>query len=142
MTQGEIAGKDIFLYIGNILVGCAMEASINIDVEMLEAACKGFNSWKKVKPGQKSWSISLRGIYRLYDATESLTNFGVVDLFDAIVGDEMLTIKFGTAVTGDTQFTGDVYLNNWAVEASAEDWGYYSAAATGTDEVTKIAVAA
>lgn len=140
MAIRQIAGKDVFIYIGSVLVGCVQETSISVDSEMLAASCKSSLGWAESTPGEKSWSASLNGVFRIYTDPDDDTNYSAIQLFDAIVAGTKLTIKFGTTTTGDTQFSGDGYLGSWELTGSNGDVSTYSAELVGTGALSKITV--
>jgi TP901-1 family phage major tail protein len=136
-----IAGKDVFLYIGTILVGCATDVSISVNAESIDAACKSSGGWGESTPGTKTWSASISGIYRVYTDPDDDTNYSAIQLFDALDAGTLLTIKFGTATTGDTQFTGTGYVTSWEFTGGIDGAATYSADITGSGALTKTTVA-
>lgn len=140
----EIAGKDMFLYIQKggeyVLVGCATDSSINVSTATLSAACKSSGGWSESTPGQKSWTASLSGVYKIYEGSEIADNYSATELFDAIVAGTKIALRFGTPEEGDTQFAGEGYITSWDLTGSAEDFSTYSVEVTGSGPLTKYTV--
>ena len=142
MAQRVIAGKDVFLYVGTILVGCATDVSLSVNAESIDAACKSSGGWAESTPGTKSWGGSIGGIYKIYTTPDDATNYSAEDLFDAIDAGTALTIKFGTAGTGDTQYTGTAYVTSWELTGGVDGPATYSSDFVGSGALTKDTVEA
>lgn len=140
VTTTEVAGKDQFLYINDIIVGCATTSSLQVSVDMLEASCKSTGGWKARKPGQKSWKVSLSGVQKTYATGDAATNYSVDQFFSALLAGDVLPIKWGTAVVGSQKYEGDGYVVSWTEEAPTDGLATYSIEIEGTDELTQSAV--
>lgn len=141
MAVTVISGKDVFLYIGSVLIGCATDVSINVSSEFVDASCKSSAGWNEGKPGMKSWTFSVSGIKRIYTDPDDDTNYSSEQLFAAITAGTLLTIKYGTSTTGHTQYTGTGYLTSWEESAGTDGAATYSAEGTGTGALTTTVVA-
>lgn len=140
MAQRIIAGKDVFLYKGTIIVGCATSASLTCNAELLEAACKSSGGWGESVAGTKTWSMSLEGVYKIYDGADVATNVSVTDWWTNLNNDETVSVKFGTATTGDMVWSGTAFVTSWEL-TGADAAATYSLELTGTGALTMAAVA-
>ena len=84
----------------------------------------------------RDWSIDLDGAYAWTDAASAVLTNGADDvaLANIITARTALTIKFGNvaAATGDTVYSGSVYLTSFSVSAGTEDTATYSMSFEGT----------
>ena len=140
MADRVIAGGDVFLYAGTVLVGCATSVSLNVSREMLDAACKSSGQWTEQAPGRKSWSIDAEGVYKIYDTTNAAANYDAIEFWNNLDAGTPLTVKFGTSTTGDTQFTGTAFVTDWSMEGG-DDNATYSITLTGSGPLTTVTVA-
>lgn len=124
--------KNMLLYLdsggGAVAVGCATDASLEVNAEEIEVSCMAASAWKETVPGMKSWSVSFNSIY--------LKGTGVVlsadqlsqMLFDAT----LLTVKLSTEISGEKYYEGTVFVTKNSISVSAKDKATYSVSLTGT----------
>lgn len=140
-TTRLITGKDLALYVGAIMIGCADEVSVSREVEMNTATCKASNGWAESAPGTKSWSASASGVVKYYSTADEATNVGVADLKSLWRAGTKVTLKFTTNVAGDEGESGDAYIAS-IEETAGEGNATYSISFTGTGPLEPITVAA
>jgi predicted secreted protein len=144
MTR-EILGTDLLLFVENedgddVLVGCAQEFSINVTRAELNTSCKSTGAWASAKGGQKSWTFSLTGIYKIYDTSEAADNFSVDDWFNRIDSGEVVKLRGGTDVTGDKSYKGDAIVLQWGFTSPADGaTATYNASGKGTSPLLQVA---
>lgn len=136
-----LAGTDLAIYLEDVMIGCATEVSISMEVEMTAATCKASNGWAENTPSVKSWSASASGVVKYYATADAAANKGVVDFRAYFKAGTKLTLKYSTEVTGDTFEEGDAYISS--IEETAGDGNAtYSISFTGTGPLTTQTVAA
>ncbi|WP_460471885.1 hypothetical protein [Emticicia fontis] len=124
-------GKEVRLYLGTILVGCARKISVERTAAELETNCQGSGDEMTFKPGKKSTKFSLEGLAKVYDNTEETTNVSVVDLFTAINNDTEVTINYTSETVGEPKYTIVGYLTSVKEDASDTELATYSASGRG-----------
>tara|TARA_R110002051_G_scaffold280089_1_gene341634 strand:+ start:7949 stop:8383 length:435 start_codon:yes stop_codon:yes gene_type:complete len=131
-------GTDIKVYDSGtgVLVAYAQNGSLNLNLGLREITNKESAGWKESLEGLRDWSIDLDGAYAWTDAASAVLTNGADDvaLANIITARTALTIKFGNvaAATGDTVYSGSVYLTSFSVSAGTEDTATYSMSFEGT----------
>ena len=134
-------GTDIKVYDSGtgLLVAFAQNGSLNINHSLREITSKESAGWKESLEGLRDWSVDLDGAYAWTDASGPLAN-GADDILNTyMLSRTALTIKFGNvaAATGDTVYSGSVWLTSFSVSAGTEDTATYSLSFEGTGAVTQ-----
>ena len=136
-------GTDIKVYDSGtgILVAYAQNGSLNLNLSLREITNKESSGWKESLEGLRDFSVDLDGAYAWTDAAGSVLTNGADDvaLANIITARTVLTIKFGnvTGATGDTVYSGAVYLTSFSVSAGTEDTSTYSMSFEGTGALTQ-----
>tara|TARA_R100001244_G_scaffold42085_2_gene38076 strand:- start:4683 stop:5117 length:435 start_codon:yes stop_codon:yes gene_type:complete len=136
-------GTDIKVYDSGtgILVAYAQNGSLNLNLGLREITNKESSGWKESLEGLRDFSVDLDGAYAWTDAAGSVLTNGADDvaLANIITARTALTIKFGNvaAATGDTVYSGSVYLTSFSVSAGTEDTATYSMSFEGTGALTQ-----
>lgn len=130
-----LAGTDLAFYLEDVMIGCATEVSISMEVEMTPATCKASGGWAENTPAVKSWSGSASGVVKYYSTEDAAANKGVVDFRAAFKAGTKLTIKYSTEVEADTYEEGFVYISSLE-ETAGEGNATYSVSFTGTGPLT------
>lgn len=132
MAVKIISGKDVFLFVGDIAVGCAKEVSIKVAAGSEDASCKATAGWAEFIPGQKSWSASVSGIKRIFTGDDADDNYSATQFFSALTGGTKLTIAFGTSTVGEQQYTGDCYVTSFEETGPQDGAATFSVELNGT----------
>ena len=135
-------GTDIKVYDSGtgILVAFAQNGSLNINHSLREITNKESAGWKESLEGLRDWSVDLDGAYAWTDAAGAALTNGADDLLNSyMITRQALTIKFGNvaAATGDTVYSGSVWLTSFSVSAGTEDTATYSISLEGTGAITQ-----
>lgn len=120
------------------IIGRATSASLSVSMETRETTTKDSAGWQENLEGLKSWSLSGDGLvtYSIsgdYDTPD--------DLFTLLSNRTLVKVKFGSATSGEIDYTGDAYLVSYEQEAGVEENVSYSFAFTGTGTLTQASVA-
>jgi len=120
------------------IIGRATSASLSVSMETRETTTKDSAGWQENLEGLKSWSLSGDGLvtYSItgdYDTPD--------DLFTLLNNRTLVKVKFGSATSGEIDYTGDAYLVSYEQEAGVEENVTYSFSFTGTGALTQASVA-
>ena len=120
------------------IVGRATSASLSVSMETRDTTTKDSAGWQENLEGLKNWSLSGDGLvtYSIsgdYDTPD--------DLFTLLANSTKVKVKFGSATSGEIDYTGDAYLVSYEQEAGVEENVTYSFGFTGTGVLTQASVA-
>jgi len=120
------------------IIGRATSASLSVSMETRDTTTKDSAGWQENLEGLKSWSLSGDGLvtYSItgdYDTPD--------DLFTLLNNRTLVKVKFGSATSGEIDYTGDAYLVSYEQEAGVEENVTYSFSFTGTGALTQASVA-
>ena len=104
------------LYNGSYLLGLSTSCSVTMNREMRDTSNKDTAGWKKVLPGQKSWTMSSEHLYN------PSGNYNLAYLVGLWTNGTALTVNFKSvsAPTQDYYFTGTAYITNVQMNAPNE----------------------
>ena len=120
------------------IIGRATSASLSVSMETRDTTNKDSAGWQQNLEGLKSWSLSGDGL-----VTYSISgDFDTPDdLFTLLSNRTLVKVKFGSATSGEIDYTGDAYLVSYEQEAGVEENVTYSFGFTGTGVLTQASVA-
>jgi predicted secreted protein len=135
-TTGILNGTNLLVYCDGTAIAHCTTCSLSKSADMMDISTKASLGWKKVKPGQKSWSVEVSGMVAL----DASYNFEY--LMDLIINQTKVALKFKSSnnISGDTYFTGDAYLASVSTDAPNQAVMTYSASFTGTAVLTTATV--
>lgn len=139
----EITGTDLLLFaeVGgeDVLVGCAQEFSFTVNRAELNTSCKSTGEWGSAKGGQKTWTFSLTGIYKIYTTLEAPDNFSVDDWFDKIDDGTVVKLRGGTSTVGDKSYSGDAIVLQWGFSSPGDgNVATYNVSGKGTSALAQV----
>jgi TP901-1 family phage major tail protein len=119
------------------IIGRATSASLSVSMETRDVTSKDSAGWQENLEGLKSWSLSGDGLvtYSIsgdYDTPD--------ELFTLLSNRTLVKVKFGSATSGEIDYTGDAYLVSYEQEAGVEENVTYSFGFTGTGVLTQASV--
>mgnify|MGYP003134737543 CR=1 FL=1 len=119
------------------IIGRATSASLSVSMEVRDTTTKDSAGWQENLEGLKNFSLSGDGL-----VTYSISgDFDTPDdLFTLLENRTKVKIKFGSATTGEIDYTGDAFLVSYEQEAGVEENVTYSFSFTGTGALTQAAV--
>jgi TP901-1 family phage major tail protein len=120
------------------IIGRATSASLSVSMETRDTTTKDSAGWQENLEGLKNWSLSGDGL-----VTYSITgDYDTPDeLFTLLNNRTLVKVKFGSATSGEIDYTGDAYLVSYEQEAGVEENVTYSFGFTGTGVLTQASVA-
>lgn len=137
--NGILNGTEIKVYAAGTLVAYATSGTININHSTRDNTNKESLGWKEGGEGLRDWSVDLDGMYAWLDASGSaITNAD--DIYASYIATRTsLTITFGTTDTdtGDTKYTGTVWMTSVSMSGATEESATYSASFEGSGALTQ-----
>lgn len=130
-TTGTFNGTNLLLKVDTVVIGHTTSCSISFSHDLPDATTKDSDGWSEFISGVRGATVSFDGLVDYSDATN------VIDLFDLIANRTKVDVAFGTAVTGDTVFTAEGYLESLENTADMESPVAYTGSIKITGAVTK-----
>lgn len=118
------------LYVGGTKIAHGTSNDFSIEHSPRDASTKDSGGYKDILEGQNSWSFSFDGMFA-EDAA-----YGFADLFSVWEGRAAVTVRWSSAVSGDTYYEGSAYLTSLSRSAGLEDSETFSASFEGTGGIT------
>ena len=119
------------------IIGRATSASLSVSMETRDVTSKDSAGWQENLEGLKSWSLSGDGLVTYSISGDYETPD---DLFTLLSNRTLVKVKFGSATSGEIDYTGDAYLVSYEQEAGVEENVTYSFGFTGTGVLTQASV--
>jgi len=150
MANGQLNGTDLSVYItpdggSATLIAYATSATININHSPRSTSNKEDGGWESAMEGYRSWDISCDALYAWLDPDGvAIGGLTLSELFtDMINTRAKLGVTFGTTgvVSGDTKYTGEVWLTSASLSAPNEDTSTFSASFQGTGALAQAVTA-
>ena len=135
-----ITGTDILVKIGvkdsEEKIYCSTNCVLTLNQATISASCKDSEQWEQAIEGQKSWSVSVEG---LYDQAPD-EGKGFVDLADLIItGPNSSSVLFGLdTVENDVAWQGDAILESCALTGPDNEFATWTAEFKGNGPLAKI----
>lgn len=123
------------------LVGASTSFTLNINENLPDATTKDSNMWVENIEGNRSWDVSIDG---LYDASPTGTDENWNELIALILTDDNndITLVMGDSTTsGSTYWSGSARLSNPSVTFGLDEAANASYAFTGNGALTSTTVA-
>jgi len=146
MANGILNGTDLGVYItpdggSATLIAYATSATININHSPRSTSNKEDGGWESAMEGYRNWDISCDAMYAWLDADGNpIGGLTLSELFtDMIDTRAKLSVTFGvtTSTSGDTKYSGDVWMTSASLSAPNEDSSTFSASFQGTGSLTQ-----
>ena len=146
MANGILNGTDLKVYItpdggSATLIAYATSATININHNPRTITNKESSGWDESMEGLRSWDISVDAMYAWLDAGGSaIGGLTLSELYtDMVHTRTKLAVTFGvtTSATGDTKYSGDVWMTSASLNAPLEDSSTFSVSFQGSGQLTQ-----
>lgn len=133
-STGVINGTDLGLYVAGspTLLGASTSCTINLNRDMRDTSNKDSAGWKKVLPGQKSWTVSAEGLFIPNGTNNYYTLYTAWAAGTALT----LTWKVISNPTGDMSYAGTAYITSLSKNAPNEGNVTYSVSFQGDGAIT------
>lgn len=130
-TGQKIAGVDVLVKIGDVIVGGQSGATLNRSMNMIETSDKTNNGWVTKIGGLKEFSIEMEAFMVVGDA-------GYKALSDAFKSRAEIDVEISTGTgIGHITFTGKALIGDFPIEASQDDAVTFSITLEGTGELVE-----
>ena len=133
-----INGTEIVVKFGTALseiaLFCSTSCTLNLNADTVSASCKDGGNWAQSVEGNKSWDVSVDGLYQLDTVN------GFVDLADLLIdGPNDVSIVVGQdTLAGDISWTGKAVLTSANLTAPDGEIATWSCAFQGNGEIAKV----
>ena len=123
------------------LIAYATNATINVNHSPRSISNKESSGWEESMEGFRNWDVSVDAMYAWLDADGgAIGGLTLSELFDTMINTRVkTTITFGvtTTATGDTKYTGSVWMTSASLTAPLEDSSTFSASFQGTGALSQ-----
>ena len=115
------------------VIGKATSAGLSVTMDTRDTSTKDSSGWRELLEGQKSWSLTCDGLvcYNISGKEDAS------DLFGYLKDRTLVTVKFGSAGTGEKVYTGTAYVTSISQDAGVEDNVSFSASFEGSSTLTE-----
>ena len=142
-TTGIFNGTNLVVLVGTEVVAHSTSCSLTVSADLPDATTKSSGGWADQIAGLRSWSLTTDG---LTTVEPTGTNYVVGDIFSALNGRGVVTVKFTTVdnstvggvtpVTGDVIYSGSAFIESVDMTADMENPVTYSVSFKGTGPLT------
>jgi predicted secreted protein len=143
-TTGIFNGTNLVVLVGSEVVAHSTSCSLSISADLPDATTKQSGGWADQIAGLRSWSLTTDGLTTVEPTS---LNYSVGDIFSALNGRGVVTVKFTTAtgstpIVGDLVWSGSAFVESLDITADMESPVTYSASFTGQGVLTQATNAA
>ncbi len=148
MSIKTVNGTNVLVYIGNTaadVIFCSTTCTLNINAETTGASCKSGGSWAQSVEGNKSWDVSIDGLYQhdpdvtgvgFVDLAKMLTDDTIPNEVTLVIGEATIPVTPGTPAVGDFYWTGQAILTSASLTAPDGENSTWSCSFTGNGALT------
>jgi len=117
------------------VIGKATSAGLSVTMDTRDTSTKDSAGWRELLEGQKSWSLTCDGLvcYNISGKEDAS------DLFGYLKDRTLVTVKFGSAGTGEKVYSGTAYVTSISQDAGVEDNVSWSCSFEGSAALTEAA---
>ena len=139
-TTGIFNGTNLVVLVGTEVVAHSTSCSLSISADLPDSTTKSSLGWASQIAGLRSWSITTDG---LATVEPTGTSYIVGDIFSALNGRQIVTVRFTTVSSGNTLEPGDLiwsglaFVESLDLTADMESPVTYSVSFTGQGVLTQ-----
>lgn len=111
----------------------ATSSSLSVSMDVRDTTNKDSAGWRELLEGLKSWSLSADGLV-CFNVTGKKT---ISDLYGYLNSRTAVTVKFGSAGTGEKVYSGLAYITAVSQDSGFEDNVTYSVSFEGAGALTE-----
>jgi len=141
ISTGIFNGTDFKVYLLDTTdkpIAHATSCEISITHSPREATTKDSGGDTDRLPGKRDWSVSVEALH----ANTETGKQGFAEIFTALKAGSELTITFGNANAGDTEYSGNVYVTDCSLNAGVEENMTMSASFSGSGALAAATISA
>jgi predicted secreted protein len=127
--MAALNGNEVFISVDGTTVACTLSDTLTVNQAVIDTTTKCASSWATYTNGQKSWSISVEGVY---DTTKTY-EFG--EFFAELISGTTCTVRFGDGggrESGKVYWYGTAIVTSLTQSAPKDDKVTFSVELTGT----------
>lgn len=132
MAVSTLSGIDVILKVNSIAVGCSQSIDIDLKTATSSAACRASGGWEDTVAGRHSWTGSTSVLYRISTGTDIPLNMTATQLIALEIARTVVSVEFGSAVVGDTKYTGSAIIEGVKITAGLDGAATASVTLKGT----------
>ena len=136
MAISTLSGIDVILKVNAIPIGCAQKIDLDLKTATSSAACRASGGWEDTVAGRHSWTASTDVLYRISSGTDVPLNVTAAQLIALEIARTVVAVEFGSAVSGDTKYTGNAIITGVKVSAGLDGAATASVSLQGTGPLT------
>jgi len=138
-TTGIFNGTNLVVLVGSEVVAHSTSCSLSVSADLPDSTTKSSGGWADQIAGLRSWSLTTDGLATVEPTN---VNYSVGDIFSALNGRGVVTVKFTTAngstpIVGDLVWSGSAFVESLDITADMESPVTYSASFTGQGVLTQ-----
>jgi len=133
MTSGTLDGGYVVVSQATNVLNCLTDASFDGSAEQIDDTCKNTTGATSSRAGATSWSVSGSGNHQ----EDAAANTGFWDLMTIWKAKTEVTVRVGSAQTGDKYVEGTSYISSISLQAGNTGSNTtFSVTFTGKGDVT------
>lgn len=132
MAIQNINGIDLTLKVNGIEFGCAQAINLNLKTATTSAVCRGDGGWDQAVAGRHSWGTDTSALIRFVSGTDTATNITYKDLMALQIARTPVACVFGTAILGDTKYTGTALITDIKASSPLDGGATFTITLQGT----------
>ena len=132
MAVSTLSGIDAILKVNAIAIGCSQKIDIDLKTATSSAVCRASGGWEETVAGRHSWTGSTDVLYRITSGTDIPLNMTATQLIALEIARTVVAVEFGSAVSGDTKYTGSAIISGVKISAGLDGAATASVTLQGT----------
>lgn len=134
MQAGIINATSVKIKVAGNVIAKAMNGTLSLGHSLNTSVNKDDLGWEKSTPGARNWSLTGDCEFAFDDG------HGANDIVAAIINRTPVAVEFSSDIQGDTEFTGNAYVESFELSGDAETNLSYSYALKGTGALAYTAI--
>ena len=114
-TTGVVNSKLMSITFDSTVITCQTNADLSVTNGTRQTTCKDSGQWEEFLYGQTNWTMSGEALFS-YDAAQ-----GIVDIYDIAAAQTLVSIVYGTGVTGDIAWSGSCLVTEWKMSSPTQN---------------------
>jgi len=132
-TSGIVNATLYKVTVGGTSVECQINGEITFTQELRETTSKDSGGWAEFLGSKKMWEGSFSSRFK----GNGDSSYGFSDVYDLLSGGSSAAFEFGTGVTGDLKYTGNVFIQSLKFGGEFEQNTEFDCSFRGTAAPTK-----
>jgi len=129
-TTGMMNGDLVLVTADGVAIADTTSFKLTVDRDLPDATTRDSSKAATHIIGDIKWSIAVDGL------VDYSSSYGADDLMTAIVNGTVIAAVWGTGVTGDPKYSGNVDVSNLSLDASHNSTHSFAGTLTGKGALT------